>query len=55
MPADATVTMCELEARRFGIAFIAAISLGAGNARECLESWQTLKVGVRTILLAEMI
>ena len=56
MPADATVTMCELEACRFGIAFIAAMSFGAGKTRECLESWQTLKVGrVRTILLAEMI
>ena len=55
MPADATVTICELEACLFGIAFIAAMSRGAVEARECLETWQTLKVrGVKTILLADM-
>ena len=56
MPADATVTVCELEACLFGVAFMGAVSRGEGETCEYRSLWHTLKVkNLKILKLAEML
>ena len=56
MPHGSTITICELEACMWGVAFVAAMFQGEAEAAANLESWKPLKLaGVKTMVLADLL
>jgi hypothetical protein len=56
MPHGSTITICELEACMWGVAFVAALFQGEAEAAANLESWKPLKLaGVKTMVLADLL